>query len=43
MSSETQDEGFLYSRAISDLDSHIWEIGWMNMEAFLKLKTNQQL
>ncbi len=41
--SETQDEGFMYSRAISDLDGHIWEIGWMDMDAFLNLQDNQQL
>ena len=40
---ETQDEGFMYSRAISDLDGHIWEIGWMDMDAFLNLQNNQQL
>jgi predicted lactoylglutathione lyase len=39
---ETQNEGFMYSRAISDLDGHIWEIGWMDMNAFLNLQNNQQ-
>jgi predicted lactoylglutathione lyase len=33
----------MYSRAISDLDGHIWEIGWMDMDAFLNLQNNQQL
>jgi len=28
---ETQDLGFMYSRAFSDLDGHIWEIGWMDI------------
>jgi len=28
---ETQDMGFMYSRAFSDLDGHIWEVGWMDI------------
>lgn len=27
---ETLDMGFMYSRAFSDLDGHIWEVGWMD-------------
>lgn len=27
---DAQDEGFMYGRAFSDLDGHIWEIFWMN-------------
>ncbi|MEI6089032.1 MAG: VOC family protein [bacterium] len=30
-SRETQDLGFMYSRPFSDLDGHIWEVGWMDM------------
>lgn len=28
-----QDMGFMYSRAIADLDGHIWEYFWMDMAA----------
>jgi predicted lactoylglutathione lyase len=30
---DTQDEGFMYSRAYSDPDGHIWEILWMDPAA----------
>lgn len=30
---ETQDLGFMYSRAFEDLDGHIWEPMFMDMEA----------
>jgi len=30
---EPQDHGFMYSRSISDLDGHIWEISYMDMDA----------
>lgn len=30
--------GFMYGRSFHDLDCHIWELGWMDMEAFLKMK-----
>jgi len=30
---ETQDMGFMYSRAYSDPDGHIWEILWMDPAA----------
>ncbi|MGX7685990.1 VOC family protein [Flectobacillus sp. BAB-3569] len=33
-----QDYGFMYGRAYNDLDGHIWEIGWMDMEEFLAMK-----
>ena len=26
-----QDMGFMYSRAIADLDGHVWEYVWMDM------------
>jgi predicted lactoylglutathione lyase len=29
-----QDLGFMYSRAYNDLDGHIWEIVWMDENAF---------
>ena len=32
---EKQDYGFMYSRSFEDLDGHIWEPMWMDMEAFL--------
>ena len=30
---EKQDYGFMYSRSFEDLDGHIWEPMWMDMEA----------
>ena len=33
---EPQDFGYMYSRAFSDLDGHIWEVGYMDMENFPK-------
>jgi len=29
----TQDYGFMYGRSFEDLDGHIWENVWMNMDA----------
>lgn len=31
---DPQDHGFMFSRSFHDLDSHIWEIIWMDMAAF---------
>jgi hypothetical protein len=28
-----QDYGFMYGRSFEDLDGHIWEVMWMNVEA----------
>jgi predicted lactoylglutathione lyase len=33
---EPQDYGFMYGRSYEDLDGHIWELIWMDMEAFPK-------
>ncbi len=30
-----QDHGFMYGRSFADLDGHIWEVAWMDMEAAL--------
>lgn len=30
---EAQDYGFMYSRSFEDLDGHIWEPMWMDLEA----------
>jgi predicted lactoylglutathione lyase len=30
---EKQDHGFMYGRSFEDLDGHIWEPMWMDMEA----------
>lgn len=30
---EPQDYGFMFGRSFNDLDGHIWEIMWMDMEA----------
>ena len=40
---DPQDHGFMFTRTFEDLDGHIWEIGWMDMDAFLNLQDNQQL
>ncbi len=34
----TQDYGFMYGRSFEDLDGHIWEVTWMDLEAALKAK-----
>ncbi len=31
--SAMQDYGFMYGRSFEDLDGHIWEVMWMDMEA----------
>ena len=31
-----QDMGFMYSRSFEDPDGHIWEVVWMDMDAFAK-------
>jgi len=28
-----QDHGFMYGRSFADLDGHIWEVTWMDVEA----------
>ncbi|HJT40164.1 MAG TPA: VOC family protein [Sphingobium sp.] len=30
-----QDYGFMYGRSFADLDGHIWEVSWMDVEAAL--------
>ncbi|KKW89449.1 MULTISPECIES: VOC family protein [Sphingobium] len=30
-----QDHGFMYGRSFADLDGHIWEVTWMDLEAAL--------
>ena len=30
----TQDLGFMYNRSFTDIDGHIWEAFWMDMESF---------
>ena len=35
-----QDHEFMYGRSFHDLDGHIWELGWMDMETFLKMKNS---
>jgi predicted lactoylglutathione lyase len=29
-----QDLGFMYSRSLTDLDGHVWELMWMDLAAF---------
>lgn len=31
---DAQDHGWMYNRAIEDLDGHIWEIAYMDLSAF---------
>lgn len=33
-SSETQDMGWMYSRGFADLDGHLWEFAYMDINAF---------
>jgi predicted lactoylglutathione lyase len=33
-----QDHGFMYGRSFADLDGHIWEVSWMDLEAALASK-----
>jgi len=33
---QKQDYGFMYGRSFEDLDGHIWEVMWMDMEAASK-------
>ena len=30
---QAQDHGFMYSRSFSDLDGHVWEMFWMDLNA----------
>jgi predicted lactoylglutathione lyase len=32
-----QDYGFMYGRSFEDLDGHVWEIMWMDMEEASKV------
>ncbi len=36
-----QDHGFMYSRSFEDLDGHIWEVFWMDLEAAQSAMTQQ--
>ena len=31
---EPEDNGYMYSWGFEDLNGHIWELGWMDMDAF---------
>ena len=35
-----QDHGFMYGRSFADPDGHIWELAWMDMEAFAGMHTD---
>lgn len=39
---EIRDQGFMYDVAVQDPDGHIWEYGWMNMEAFAVAQQPQE-
>jgi hypothetical protein len=30
----------MYGRSFHDLDGHIWELGWMDMETVFKMKNS---
>jgi len=32
-----QDHGFMYGRSFADLDGHIWEVSWLDLEAALAI------
>jgi predicted lactoylglutathione lyase len=38
---EKQDHGFMYGRSFEDLDGHIWEPMWMDMEGFTAATAQQ--
>ena len=38
---EPQDHGFMYGHSYQDLDGHLWEVMYMDMEAFTKAQQNQ--
>jgi predicted lactoylglutathione lyase len=35
---EKEDHGFMYSHAYSDLDGHLWEVMYMDVDAFMKVQ-----
>lgn len=37
-----QDYGFMYGRSFEDLDGHIFEVAWMDLEAAMKASPNAQ-
>jgi predicted lactoylglutathione lyase len=37
----TQDFGFIFGRSFEDLDGHIWELMWMDLEAAAKACAQQ--
>jgi predicted lactoylglutathione lyase len=37
-----KDYGFMYSRNFHDLDGHIWEVMWMDMNAFAEAQSQAQ-
>jgi len=37
----TQDHGFMYGRSYEDLDGHIFEVTWMDVETALKAMSGQ--
>jgi len=39
---EKQDHGFMYGRSFEDLDGHIWEPMWMDMEGFAAAAAKSQ-
>jgi uncharacterized protein len=40
---ETQDFGFMYARSFHDLDGHIWEVMWMDVNAVPESMEEQKI
>lgn len=39
--SPVQEYGFMYGRSFEDPDGHLWEVMWMDLEAFLSMQSQQ--
>ena len=39
---DKQDYGFMYSRSFEDLDGHIWEPMWMDLDAFVAAQSEPE-
>ncbi|SER19435.1 hypothetical protein SAMN04488038_11935 [Solimonas aquatica] len=39
---EPEDHGFMYGHGFKDLDGHIWELGYMDLEAFTRAQQEQK-
>ena len=39
---DKEDHGFMYSQAYSDLDGHLWEIMYIDVDAFMEMQSQTQ-